>query len=136
MKSLIRLVVFCAIALAITACGSVYKTTYHYQPPTDAKGQVCTVQCQQSKKLCQRLCNSSHGTCQKQANEQAQRSYAEYVAERQTNKQPIKKKQRDFVDTSACVQDECECEDEYRSCFQLCGGKAIPQKTCVASCGR
>ena len=136
MKSLMRLLALCSLTVAIVACGPVYKTTYTYQPPADPNGQRCTVQCDQSKASCTHLCRVSYDNCSEKSMKAARKKYNAYVAERRAANQKVDKKLHHFLDDSNCIRTDCDCEEEYRSCFQLCGGKAIPQKTCVASCGK
>jgi len=35
---------------------------------------------------------------------------------------------------SAGPEQKLRCEEEYRSCYQLCGGEVIPHRHCVAFC--
>ena len=117
----------------ITACGPMYTTTYSYVGPKDTKGQMCVMQCQQSKSLCQRLCSSESENCKSRAMGDARFKYEEYLSERRSQGKTAEKNMNSFYDSSECGR-TCNCDDDYRSCFQLCGGQVIPQTTCTAFC--
>ena len=127
---------FCLIlmTLMLNACGPVYKTTYTYVPPHGSKGKMCTMQCQQSKSLCQRLCDSDYRNCATNARQDARFRYEEYLSERRAQGKTAEKTLDNFYSTYECERQSCGCNDDYRSCFQMCGGQVIPHQTCVAFC--
>lgn len=114
------------ISLFISACGPMRPTSYTYVPPKDAKGKVCTMQCQQSKSSCQRLCDSEAENCKSRAMGEARLKYDSYLSEQRSKGEPVEKDLNSFYSSDSCVE-HCNCTTDYQSCFQLCGGELIPQ---------
>ena len=111
------------VVLALSAgCASNYETIYHYSPPVSERGQQCVAQCDQANDSCQRLCYGA--SCQADAKEQAQTAYDEYTAQQQMDGLSVTRNLASFYDTRQCkALASCQCEPEYRACYQLCGGQ-------------
>ena len=130
-----KLCCFLFVALFLSACGPMYETTYTYVPPKDTKGQMCVMQCQNSKSLCQRLCDSETENCKNRQMNEARFKYESYVSQQRAAGQQPTRDMNSFYDSYGCHH-KCHCGEDYRSCFALCGGQVIPQTTCVAFCGQ
>ena len=129
-----RIVPVIAIAL-LTACGSVYKTDYQYVPPNAARGKQCIEQCRQAKTMCRRFVVGEYDRCLLRQRNAARFRYDSYKEQRQTAGLEIDKSLESFADTSVCKQrDSNDCTDDYKACYELCGGKVVPVKRCVARC--
>ena len=127
-----------AVAVLLTACTSrpVYETVYSYQPPVGEQGKRCVSQCNQSKTLCKRLCNAESSDCVAQARLKAKKAYHSYLSEREARGLLADRTQDSFINSRACLSNrQCHCENDFKACVELCGGRAIPKRRCVANCG-
>ena len=112
--------------VALSACGPMYKTEYILEPPETQQGQVCIMQCEQNRTQCKNNIKSALKDCQHR-NEIASIKLENC----------IKSGDMTCYDTrTPCRPLNFEqCNKEHRYCYQSCGGKAIPQVTCVDSWG-
>lgn len=115
------------VAALLSACSSspTFKRMYHYTytPPASSQGLACVRQCEQTMQGCERVCSPGAGACKTKAREEARLAYQEYTVEREAVGLPIKRSVDSFYDASACPVDKtCDCEQEYRACYRLCGG--------------
>lgn len=121
-----------AVALCIAACGPVYNTEYRYTPPADDRGRACAMQCnaqqtqcktnaglaaENERLLCELESREDFYSCQKRAKDDAARAQCE---------------------RSTCSRDDDEgvaaCENDFRTCFQTCGGKIDSFQVCTFNC--
>jgi len=123
----------------------VYKTIKTHHRPQDPQGQICVVQCQNSKGNCNMLCRMEYGSCVRDAKDQARFLYED--AKERYRKQEIVYERKygepldpiqapslaDFLNTASCNKD-CGCEEEYDSCFEACGGTITRMTQCEEHC--
>jgi hypothetical protein len=102
--------------------------TYRYQAPTSAEGKVCLSKCEATRSACQQNCVADQSSCLNKAQNRANFLYQEYVSQCQLENVPVEKNVSAFLDDTQCKLQACECDKDYRACFQLCGGKLIPQR--------
>lgn len=124
------------IIILLSGCGPVYKTTYSLIPPVTADGKQCVKQCQQSKRLCQNLCNSEHGSCIARTKREARAQYKHYQQEQQRQGKPVENTFADFYNPAGCTKRACGCKEDYRACFQMCGGELVPHRQCISNCDK
>ncbi|MGB5686152.1 MAG: hypothetical protein WBM35_10080 [Candidatus Electrothrix sp.] len=110
----------------LSACGPMYKTEYMMEPPTTQQGQVCIMQCEQNRTQCKNNVKSAMKDCQ-------HRNEIESLKLETC----IKAGEMTCYDTRVpCPPPNFEqCNKEHRYCYQSCGGKVVPQVTCVDSWG-
>jgi hypothetical protein len=104
---------FIALSLTFTACSTtpVYKTTYNYLSPLSADSKSCTHQCEVLKIQCEQI--------------------QDLKAEREKDRCEQKNKGDSWF--SSLFSQDCDdispeyekCENNYRRCFERCGGKVI-----------
>ncbi len=123
-----------AACLLLWGCGPVYETSYTYQSPKSMQGKRCVSQCRQSRTMCKRLCTSETENCKLRARDDASYRYREYVARQRIAHRPIERTPDSFYSAAHCSRKSCSCEEDYRACFEMCGGEAIAVKRCVAFC--
>lgn len=119
---------------ALTACGPMYKTKYRYSPPKDGRGKMCVMQCNNSKKLCTRLCQNQNANCISRARDDARFRYEQYVSRRKAAGKPTERDLDSFYNPSVCSLQSCGCDSDYRACYEMCGGKVESYRECVAFC--
>lgn len=108
MKLFFRSLLVICFAVFLAACAtSKYAVKYTYQDPSSAEGQSCIMQCKQTRAHCSQRCRLEQSTCIAQVGE---------------------------ADADKCTT-KCGCEYHYKSCFEMCGGRAVPQRFCIANCG-
>lgn len=122
--------------LILTGCGPIYRTTYSYVPPANERGKMCVIQCQTSKKMCENLCEAKNSECTYRERDKAHFEYESYVRKQEMEHQPVLRDLDSFYNRSACSQFSCGCEEDYRSCYQLCGGQVVEHRECVAFCNK
>lgn len=133
---LCRVVVAIVSMMLLAGCAPRYKTVYTFKPPAEARAKMCIAQCQQSRSLCRRLCKADKHACQRSARAKARHDYQRYALHQQHSQLPVTKTVDDFYDTHSCEQQVCDCGEDYRTCYQLCGGEVNPHQQCIAFCGQ
>ncbi|MEE9452020.1 MAG: hypothetical protein V3V61_04600 [Gammaproteobacteria bacterium] len=94
-----------------------------YAPPTSAEGQACIQKCGESKQACERVCDPAANGCKESARQQARQDYLAYVSDQKSAGQLVMRDEDSFYNDKGCVKDKsCNCEQEYRACYKLCGG--------------
>lgn len=123
---LLHLLLVTLLSLILSACGPMYKTEYMLEPPATQQGKLCIMQCQQNRAECKNEVKSNYKDC-RHRNEIASIKLEHC----------IESGERACYDPrTPCFPPNFEqCNTEYRYCFQSCGGKVIPQMTCVDSWG-
>ncbi|MCI5209691.1 MAG: hypothetical protein D3910_13060 [Candidatus Electrothrix sp. ATG2] len=103
-----------------------YKTEYILEPPKTQQGQICIMQCEYNRTQCKNNVKSAGKDC-KHRNEIAGIKLENC----------LKAGEMTCYDSrTPCPPPNFEqCNKEHRYCYQACGGKAIPQVTCVDSWG-
>ena len=110
-------------------CGPVYKTVYAFDPPRDAAGRRCIVQCDTQRQQCQELEALKSERCRAEAR------IAELEYEQcQANAKDPKRCSRRYV--SCDHGDIARCESAYRICYQNCGGSVRSKTVCTAHCDK
>ena len=139
MAKMIRcaLLLLCGV-LFLSACGPMYQTSYTYTPPVSMRGKMCVMQCQKQKSLCERLAQSNQTNCKLRARDDARFKYESYVSRQRSKGRKVKKTLEDFYSPWACRSSarSSGCTNDYRACYQLCGGKISSRRQCVAFCDK
>lgn len=111
--------VLAAMGLLMAGCGPIYSTQYVFDPPTSPQGQSCIFQCENSKMQCEQLQDLRTENCE-------ERSEAEYYR--------CKNRDEKHCYRQYCSTDYTRCEENYRRCYQSCGGSVRAEKVCVGFC--
>jgi len=112
------------LALALAACGPIYQTQYAFTPPPTPEGRVCIMQCEQLRFQCRQNEDLKVQNCENQ-NRWAR---AEYERCKRSGR-------KDCHDgTIWCSSDYDRCDEQYRFCYQSCGGQVLATTVCVANC--
>jgi hypothetical protein len=111
---------------ALSACGPMYTTEYMLSPPETQQGQVCAMQCEQNRTQCKNNVKDALKDC----------GHRNEIASIKLEN-CIKSGDMTCYDTrTPCPPPNFEqCNKEHRYCYQSCGGKVVPQVTCVDSWG-
>ena len=138
MMRFITLLVMCCL---LSACLPVYHTEHQFLQPTSERGKQCVAKCMESRAICNRYCKApSQSLCEHEERERARIKFNAYVKEMKSRGKPIYKNERSFFDPSYCrfvnrETHDCNCEEEFRACYRMCGGKVIEKTICVTNCG-
>ena len=123
---------FAAVALVLSACST---TEYVYTPPESAEGRACVANCQAQQQACRRDQDARAERGRQRCEVDSDRREAtcrlqapvEYAACLKFAKDD---EQRAACTLADCTQPECTaapnyalCENDFRVCFQTCGGK-------------
>lgn len=124
--------------VVLTGCGPMYKTSYSFIPPTSMEGRMCTMQCNQTKNMCEQMQQMRNETCRSRARDEARWRYEDYVRERRDRNLPVEKSMRDFESSYGAFScaDQGNCENDFRTCFTTCGGQVLAHEQCVAFCDK
>lgn len=108
------------VAVLLVGCGPIYNTQYNYQPPKSQVGVMCVATCEANRGTCRQMQDIQKENCE----ERADRDYHWCL------------KHKDPKDCyrQSCFSDYTVCDDQYRSCYQGCGGKITATQVCVAFC--
>ncbi|NOT83782.1 MAG: hypothetical protein HOP02_03165 [Methylococcaceae bacterium] len=125
------------LVILIQACANPkYQTFYNYDPPTTAEGRACTFQCENTKMQCEQVDQMRLANCQDRAELNFQRCTDRAQAEYDRCKASGQK----YCIADYCREETCnnngQCENQYRRCFSICGGKVTSETRCVANCER
>ncbi|MCB0358636.1 MAG: hypothetical protein KDD44_03345 [Bdellovibrionales bacterium] len=116
-----------AVLVLLSACSPVYRTNYSFVPPEDPRGQACVFQCQTVKLQCEQLEKSENDRCVDRAEYDYDRCEARNDRRREDK--------QDYCYRSYCPGPNFDrCEDQYRSCYQSCGGTVNAHTQCVSFC--
>jgi hypothetical protein len=107
------------VAVCISACGPVYDTRYTFVPPERPEGRTCVFQCENSKLQCQNMQDMQKQNCEFRAQLEYER---------------CKDRGEKHCYEDYCSSDYSRCDEQYRNCFQACGGTVNRQDVCVAFC--
>jgi hypothetical protein len=108
------LIIFACLSVG---CSPVYNTEYSFTPPTTPDGHQCVRNCNRAKASCQQNIENRLNSCQRQ------------IEQRCENRQDC-----DKLSYNCGVVDYEPCEEQYRSCYQSCGGTVKSQSVCVMGC--
>lgn len=133
MKNKIKLI-FLLTGFLLAACSAKYETYYEYKEPASESANICVQQCQLSKNRCQKMCTNDDSLCQKNALMQAQLEYKKYINQQLTAGTTASRDLNSFYDPLQCAKTSCDCQQDYKACFQLCGGIIKVKQRCIANC--
>lgn len=119
----------------LAGCGPQFQTFYDYTPPKSATGKQCITTCRLVLETCKGNVNNSYQAC-------LTRSSNEQRACESNRRYEWNKKSKDYecVYNCYCSGEYCpdpdfsECEEDYRICYQDCGGRVVGSSRCVANC--
>ncbi|MFH2122059.1 MAG: hypothetical protein ABIJ50_01040 [Pseudomonadota bacterium] len=108
----------------IVGCGPMYQVHYAFTPPPTPEGRMCIMQCEQLRYQCRRNEDMNKQNCENQ-NRWARMEYERCK----------KSGYQDCYDGRVwCPTDYEHCDEEYRWCYQSCGGQVAASSVCVANC--
>lgn len=111
--------------LFLAGCGPVYKTEYSYRPPQSPQGQACIMQCDNMKRQCYIYEDFRVRACEDE-NRIARLEYERCLSMNYD---------RCWDMSSFCSSaDYRHCDEEYRLCYQNCGGLITSREICVSGC--
>lgn len=115
------------MVLQLVGCGPIYDTRYTFTPPANETGRVCVNQCENSRFQCQQLIELYSRQCEDMGRREQQRCQWQLAL------QGKKEKWYDCPSPS-CDSDTSRCDEQYRGCYQACGGRIDAQTVCVMNC--
>lgn len=98
-----------ACLTGLVGCSAKYETFYEYNAPQNDDVQNCVSYCKISLERCQKYCPKSLGLCSNS---------------------------HETLYMTQCEERPCECDKDYRACYQMCGGKVIKKERCIANCDK
>ena len=114
------------VVVLLAGCESMRKPTYTFQPPNSTQGKACIMQCEESRQMCGRVCSVEYTECKHHESDEARFRYQQYAAkQRAEGYSDFHRDIEDFYNTSQCKPTSCHCDDDYRACYQMCGGTVI-----------
>jgi len=136
--------------LSLSACGPSYRTDTFYEPPKHERGKNCTFGCEQTRNACNASCKDEYDSCYREAKMQGKIDYLEakedWLEQRERCASKLKSqvngdgtcgksepRKNQFIKTHHCRRD-CDCDDTFKRCFQLCGGNIRYERRCVSGC--
>lgn len=129
-----RFLLLLAVAgLTLAACGPVYETEYRYTPPGDVEGRACVAHCEAGKAQCRVTADlraeNRQLRCEREAAQDFERCLTTQGAD------PEKSKcHRRYCSEGDAGGDRAQCADDYRVCFQGCGGVVDSSQVCTFNC--
>jgi hypothetical protein len=105
-----------------------YDTTYNFEPPKSENGRVCIYQCENGRMQCGQLEQMRLDNCN--ARSESQRYSCEQDIRYRLNRSPKWYE----CGGESCSDETSRCDEQYRACFQACGGRVIAETRCIANC--
>lgn len=115
--------------LLITGCGPVYNTTYRLTPPKSASGRSCILNCSTIQSQCEHLERIEADRCEDRSR------WEQRECERDFERRGEKPKWYDCV-ADSCTPELERCEEQYRRCYESCGGEVHAETVCVSGCDK
>lgn len=126
MARLIKLLITISVIILMTSCAAQYEKYYVFDKIDSQNIQQCVTYCQTSKDRCLSRCQSNGSLCKKDA---------VFSAKSNDKRYPLMSVDSDLVfDPAQCLEMQCDCDRDYRACYQLCGGVVKTLKRCIANC--
>lgn len=117
-------------ALLVVSCGPIYETNYRYTPPSDPLSRSCVTQCLADK-----------GQCRNTADLKAENQRLRCELDARDDYERCLSNSQGEQGRSACSRRTCsdnaqygQCEGDYRTCFQSCGGIIDEERVCTFNC--
>jgi hypothetical protein len=114
--------------ISLNGCGPMYNTEYSLVPPKSESGRACTYHCDSGKMQCRQIEELRVDRCQIQAREDDRECEARIRWDKGRSPKWYE------CGSSSCTADYDQCDAQYRSCFQSCGGRVETTTRCVANC--
>jgi hypothetical protein len=111
--SWLALIVVCYLNVG---CGPVYDSDYSFTPPSTPEGSSCVNKCKNARASCEQDVDARLKDC-----------------ERRTQRE-CEGRQDCYTPYYCGVPDYEQCESQYRSCYQSCGGTVKSEEICVMGC--
>jgi hypothetical protein len=145
-----RILLLSLSLLVLTCCGPMYSTRFHFIPPASEQGRMCLNTCLSNKSICQNNCNYNEQNC---INNAQWLKMGQVLGNAMTR--PVPRKHYNPYDPyypqpyddlgyeynatiRRCNQYKYSqmnsCENDYRSCYQNCGGQVLEEVYCSAFC--
>ncbi len=125
----------CAVFMtSLVACSAKYETYYEFDDTSKVNVQECVSYCKLTKEKCINQCVANGDLCQKAPNNSANLTKSDYVKDIQVNEDALPENSALTYDPLQCVSTQCDCDNDYRTCYQMCGGKVRKKERCMANC--
>lgn len=126
-----RTLVLLLTGLLLAACGPIYNTEYNYIPPADPESRACIAQC-----------NGNKSQCHANADLRAQNERLRCDVDASIDYERCLGHAANDAARAQCVKRSCSggdanysrCDDEFRICFQSCGGIVQSRQVCTFNC--
>lgn len=130
MIKITRIVILFSMGLiTLLGCAPEFKTSYQFEPPQTSEGLSCLMICQRSKDECDLRAIDSDDKC-------AQKAKKMYLAERQNTALNNEQKPRSLnylMNSLECRPlQNGHCQEDYRACYKMCGGKVRAHQQCIS----
>lgn len=123
------------IAIVISGCGPIYSTKYEYIPPHSTGGRMCANDCLEAKSHCQQMAQMREDACRDRAHRAALLEFKAYQEQKKNLGKKVRKTVADFDRGNECSR-STDCDENYKMCFQTCGGTIQANKECIAFCDK
>ena len=118
-----RFFLLICLSWVLAGCSTI---TYEFVPPATESGRLCVTQCAAVRESCmanaQAQATREYERCERSNDQEFTRCLI--LADTKEKKAACEKRRRYFGEY---VNDE-PCEERYRSCFQVCGGRVIERE--------
>lgn len=108
---------------------------YTYSPPETAEGRACVARCQETQNACRNSQANLYSQAKSQCESQSAYKYNQCEREAQVEQNACLRFARTDLDRASCIRKICIkdgcymridysfCDNEFRVCYQNCGGK-------------
>lgn len=137
MKKVMGALPLIIVCFGLTSCGPVFKTFYAFEPPKTQTGKNCVNQCNMMKMQCGQLEDQKAANCRQRADSAYQECERAARAEVLACKLGGNKNcSKPYCSRDICTKNTETCDNQYRVCFQNCGGKITSETRCIRNCDK
>ena len=119
----------------VVGCGPVYKTFYDMTPPSSPSGRRCLIHCDENKRRCVQEEKYLYQRCEERVARQESDCERNKIYEYRGHHKSPKCVANCYCYTDSCDEPDYEsCDEDYRHCYESCGGTIRSYTKCVQFC--
>lgn len=123
MMLFLRTIVCVLSFLMMFGCAPTYETYYEYKDIKSGEFANCVSYCKVAKDTCLQKCHRQQSMCGTHAKSDLIDGLSKPHADSTLN-----------LYVQQCQESACDCDSDYRACYEMCGGKVIKKERCISNC--
>lgn len=109
--------------MIVAGCAPTYETYYEYSEDKSGEFVNCVSYCKITKDNCLHKCKQNQDICGVHAKSDLMDGLSKPHSVSTLN-----------LYVQQCQDVSCDCDADYRACYEMCGGKVIKKERCISNC--